>query len=36
MAYHYDERGRGDKPYVWPWDGYIMVAQCLYPFGKTG
>jgi hypothetical protein len=36
MAYHCDERGRGDKPCGWSWDGYIMAAQLLYPFDMTG
>jgi hypothetical protein len=36
MAYHYDERGRGEKPYGRLYDGYIETAQPPYPCAMTG
>jgi hypothetical protein len=36
MTYHYDERGRGEKPYGRLYDGYIETAQPPYPCAMTG
>jgi len=36
MAYHHDERGKGNKPCGWLWAAAQWPPQPPYPFVMTG